>query len=220
MSGQAAALGFEYQFLQTLDHALAALIDDRGDLTGVVVDAPPEGDPIADLEIVDFALMAGDRCRLAAQVKGGAPGSVMSAVDAVRVLLRLRSGTSSSQAGAITMNEVVQLVLFQELRDTDLFGGTLGLAAFHAQHWLARFIDQEDYPVAPLLRAHIIFLAEHALSADSTEYAVALLYGNASKLLNLTDSHELAVRYLRAEMTVLDQCTRDSRYCVCRPLPA
>ncbi|WP_145926656.1 hypothetical protein [Amycolatopsis orientalis] len=89
MGGQAAALGFEYQFLSTLSFALRGLLDADDWLSGVVVDAPPASDLQADQEIVDFALLRGDRCELAAQVKGGTPGSTMSAADAVRVLLRL-----------------------------------------------------------------------------------------------------------------------------------
>ncbi|WP_156757290.1 hypothetical protein [Actinokineospora pegani] len=118
-------------------------------------------------------------------------------------------GGQVSAAWTMTMNEIVQTVLRQELRDGKLFDGALGLAAFHAQHWLTCFFDQEDYPVALLLRAHIVSLAEHALSSGSTDYAVALLYGNASKVLDLTDSHELAVRYLRAELVVLDKHADD-----------
>ncbi|MGW5718933.1 hypothetical protein ACWEVP_22365 [Amycolatopsis sp. NPDC003865] len=88
MSGQDAASGFEYQFLSTLSFTLADLHhDDR--FTAVVVDAPLSEDPRVDQEIVDFALMRGEGCRLAAQVKGGAPGSSMNAADAARVLLRL-----------------------------------------------------------------------------------------------------------------------------------
>lgn len=94
MSGQAAVRGFEYQFLRTLWCALDSLRDPAGRLMGVSVDGPPSNDPHADQEIVDFALLSESGCMLAAQVKGGVAGSMMTATEAVRVLLRLLTHTA------------------------------------------------------------------------------------------------------------------------------
>ncbi|HEV2779393.1 MAG TPA: NB-ARC domain-containing protein [Actinophytocola sp.] len=87
MGGRDAARGFEYQYLATLEYTLDALLSDS--LTKVVIDAPPHDDPHADQEIVDFSLYSEQGCDLVAQVKGGIPGSTMSAAQAVRQILRL-----------------------------------------------------------------------------------------------------------------------------------
>lgn len=90
MSGRDAARGFEYQFLCTLEHALAGLLASDGAFTAVDVDAGGvDDDSGVDSEIVDFALMEDDRRALAAQVKSGVPGSRIGASDVVRVFLRL-----------------------------------------------------------------------------------------------------------------------------------
>lgn len=89
MGGRAAVRGFEYQFLCTLESALRAFLASEFELASVAVDAPPLDEPGADPEIVDFGLLTPSGCALAAQVKAGVHGSTLSAVEAVRILLRL-----------------------------------------------------------------------------------------------------------------------------------
>lgn len=89
VSGRDAARGFEYQFLTTLEYALRDLLTPSSSLSSIFVDAPPPHNPGADQEIVDFALYTDAGCSLVAQVKAGIHGSTMSAVQAVKMLLRL-----------------------------------------------------------------------------------------------------------------------------------
>jgi hypothetical protein len=80
MGGREAARGFEYQFLCALEYVLLGMAEPDSDLTALRIEGPASYVSGSDQEIVDFALTAGDRNLVAAQVKsGGADISRMSA---------------------------------------------------------------------------------------------------------------------------------------------
>lgn len=90
MGGQDALRGFEYQFMRTLEYALAALEDSALGATGIHVESPPEiGEPGADLEVVDFTVLRGEEFLVVAQVKSGGANSTLSIAAALPILLRL-----------------------------------------------------------------------------------------------------------------------------------
>ncbi|MFX0577114.1 hypothetical protein [Nocardia nepalensis] len=89
MGGQAAARGFEYQYLITLEYALVTMLAFDSELTDVQVEGVLTSNLKADQEIVDFSLASGPCVHTVAQVKSGGPGSTLSAADVMAILLRL-----------------------------------------------------------------------------------------------------------------------------------
>ncbi|MFI2239447.1 tetratricopeptide repeat protein [Streptomyces chrestomyceticus] len=89
--GQAAADGFQYQYLVTLEALLNAL---EGRVTGVasalVEPASTPDEDATDPDAIDFELVShGRRSLRAVQVKSGGTGSEMSGPDAFGILLRM-----------------------------------------------------------------------------------------------------------------------------------
>jgi hypothetical protein len=74
-----------------LEHALRPFILGDAELTAVQIESVLTADLHTDQEIVDFALVSGERVLTVAQVKSGYSGSSLSASDLVAMLLRLLS---------------------------------------------------------------------------------------------------------------------------------
>jgi hypothetical protein len=86
--GRIAAGGFLYQYLRTLEAALAALSDER--VCAVRVEGDPNPSEVADSDVVDFDLIDGQgRVLLAAQVKSGGSGAQLGLSSAFRILVNL-----------------------------------------------------------------------------------------------------------------------------------
>ncbi|MFE0377891.1 NB-ARC domain-containing protein [Streptomyces inhibens] len=89
--GQAAADGFQYQYLVTLEALLDATEDRRPGVAAALIEPAitPDQDS-TDPDAIDFELVDHDRRSVhAAQVKSGGSGTEMSAPDAFGILLRM-----------------------------------------------------------------------------------------------------------------------------------
>ncbi|MGA6175180.1 hypothetical protein ACPEIF_33635 [Streptomyces sp. NPDC012600] len=104
--GQAAAFGFQYQYLVTLEELLAAAKGLRPGVHAAVIE-PTETDAegVDDPDAIDFDLVDGDRSPvLAAQVKSGGPGTELSAPAAFAVLMRMIKARPSAKAYSLITN--------------------------------------------------------------------------------------------------------------------
>ncbi|MFD6625642.1 hypothetical protein [Streptomyces diastaticus] len=107
--GQAAAFGFQYQYLVTLEELLAAAEGLRPGVHAAVIE-PTETDAegVDDPDAIDFDLVDGDRSPvLAAQVKSGGPGTELSAPTAFAVLMRMIKARPSAKAYSLITNMIV-----------------------------------------------------------------------------------------------------------------
>src|SRR5437763_306167 len=123
--GKNAVRGFEYQFLCTLEYGLDSLLSSDTTLSGISVEPLVTRDSTADQEIVDFAIHDQRGCALAAQVKSGIVGSTMSAVQAVRMLIRLLTHDAERYAVITNRGEGTGMAALRTLL-SGYGGGELG----------------------------------------------------------------------------------------------
>lgn len=124
--GQAAAFGFQYQYLVTLEELLAAAEGLRPGVQAAVIE-PTETDAevVNDPDAIDFDLVDGDRSPvLTAQVKSGGPGTELSAPAAFAVLIRMIKARPRAKTYVLITNmrlhpKAVQLNRVLRLTDPD-----------------------------------------------------------------------------------------------------
>ncbi|MFG2754326.1 NB-ARC domain-containing protein [Streptomyces xanthophaeus] len=104
--GQAAAFGFQYQYLVTLEELLAAAEGLRPGVSAVLVEPTcTTGEAVHDPDAIDFDLVGAGRVPvLAAQVKSGGPGSELSAPAAFAVLVRMIKARPSAKTYSLITN--------------------------------------------------------------------------------------------------------------------
>lgn len=124
--GQAAAFGFQYQYLVTLEELLAATEELRPGVHAAVIEpTETDGEGMSDPDAIDFDLADGDRSVvLAAQVKSGGPGTELSAPAAFAVLIRMIKARPSAKTYSLITNmrvhsKAVQLNRVLRLTDPD-----------------------------------------------------------------------------------------------------
>lgn len=118
------------------------------------------------------------------------------------------SGSPASLGYTINMNDIIQIILQRECEQSGHAEVLLSTVAFHVQYWLSFFIDTNDMNQAYSLLGHAVSAAEHAFRLDVANDDVALLWGNTATLLGYLDEGASARRYLRAELTYLEQSPR------------
>lgn len=100
--GRNAARGLRYQYLRTLEALMDAAVDPAQGVTAVHVEGLPGPDGTAP-ESIDYEVTdTGGRIVLAAQVKARAPGAVMGAGEAFRVLADLVRGRDADRYVLLT----------------------------------------------------------------------------------------------------------------------
>ncbi|MFJ9823907.1 NB-ARC domain-containing protein [Streptomyces sp. NPDC101160] len=127
--GQAAAFGFQYQYLVTLEELLATAEGLRPGVSAALIEPTCTiGEAAHDTDAIDFDLVGhGSSPVLAAQVKSGGPGTELSAPAAFAVLVRMikarpRAKTYSLitnmrlHAKAVHLNRLLDLTDPEELR--------------------------------------------------------------------------------------------------------
>ncbi|MER6393587.1 NB-ARC domain-containing protein [Streptomyces sp. NPDC001523] len=127
--GQAAAFGFQYQYLVTLEELLTAAEGLRPDVHAALIEPTcTTGEAVHDPDAIDFDLVGAGRAPvLAAQVKSGGPGTELSAPAAFAVLVRMIKARPSAKtyslitnmslhAKAVRLNRVLGLTDPDELR--------------------------------------------------------------------------------------------------------
>ncbi|MFI9175507.1 hypothetical protein [Streptomyces lincolnensis] len=99
--GRVAARGFQYQYLRTVEALLAGLDGDK--VAACRVEGPGTTTSVQLVDCVDFDLVdASGRSLMAVQVKSAGPTRVVSAPDAVRVLVHLITGFDAVEYRLIT----------------------------------------------------------------------------------------------------------------------
>lgn len=126
--GQAAAFGFQYQYLVTLEELLAAAEGLRPGVSAALIEPTCTREAVHDPDAIDFDLVGAGRTPvLAAQVKSGSQGTELSAPAAFAVLVRMIKARPSAKtyslitnmrlhAKAVRLNRVLGLTNPDELR--------------------------------------------------------------------------------------------------------
>lgn len=127
--GQAAAFGFQYQYLVTLEELLTAAEGRRPGVHAAVIEpTDASGEGVNDPDAIDFDLVSGGLSPvLAAQVKSGGPGTELSAPAAFAVLVRMIKARPSAKtyslitnmrlhAKAVQLNQVLHLTDPEEIQ--------------------------------------------------------------------------------------------------------
>lgn len=104
--GQAAAFGFQYQYLVTLEELLAASEGNRPGVRAALIEPTvSSGDEANDPDAIDFVLVGEDGSTvLAAQVKSGSPGVELSAPAAFAVLVRMIKARPDTEKYSLITN--------------------------------------------------------------------------------------------------------------------
>ncbi|MFB7052031.1 NB-ARC domain-containing protein [Streptomyces vinaceus] len=103
----------------------------------------------------------------------------------------------------ISINEIVQHVVRGRLEGSGDMEAILSRAAFHAQSWLAEFIDNEDEHRMHQLIPHAQSLAGHALRLGISSDDLAVLYGNLGGAYLRTGSLDEARICFESELAIL-----------------
>ncbi|MFB7129740.1 NB-ARC domain-containing protein [Kitasatospora sp. NPDC056273] len=131
--GQAAAAGFQYQYLVTLEALLEALEDARHDIAAAVIepsghdnDSDESSPGTADTDAIDYYLV--DDLRrpvVAAQVKSGGPDTELSAPAAYAILLRMVRACPTAESYQLITNKRLHPKAVR-LKQALTHGGDLG----------------------------------------------------------------------------------------------
>ena len=113
--------------------------------------------------------------------------------------------TPTSVEFTVSMNEIVQMVLRDQIEHEGLDEAVLSQLAFFLQLWISGLIETERARLAVQLVPHAYAVAERCLTARIVNGFVALLWGNTAGLLTWLEDWGNAERYLRAELAWLRQ---------------
>ncbi len=105
---------------------------------------------------------------------------------------------------SVGMNEIVQEVIRNDVSRENAVAFVVTQAGYHSQRWLQHLIDADRHDLALVFfKGHCVYLARAALRHDISNYATALLWGNAATALGLAEEWREAEVYLRAELAYL-----------------
>jgi hypothetical protein len=131
------------------------------------------------------------------------------AVDAPLPDLDDEPEVPGSLAYTVTVNEIVQLILRDEVTREGAAGAVLTTTAAQVQQWIAMSWRTERIALAMLLTGHAMATIEHTEELGVACPEIALLLGNAATVLLHVDHAAVAARYLTTELAMLDQFEKE-----------
>ncbi|WP_414167602.1 NB-ARC domain-containing protein [Streptoverticillium reticulum] len=161
--GQAAADGFQYQYLVTLEALLDAVEDRFPGVASALIEPAltPDGDA-TDPDAIDFELVSHDRLSVrAVQVKSGGTGTEMSGPEAFGILLRMVRARPRAQTYQLITNmrlhpKTVQLNLALALDDPQKVRAQLRQLMERSRRWHHEPAALSDDEVDRLRHARVV----------------------------------------------------------------
>ncbi|MEU8660428.1 hypothetical protein [Actinoplanes philippinensis] len=108
--------------------------------------------------------------------------------------------TPDSLDFTVSMNEIVQAVLRDQVRRDGMSEPVTSFLAFHLQNWLGGLLRRRRPDMAVSLAPHAYEASDLCLENGYTDVSIALLWGNTAAVLAYLEDWPKAENYLRAEL--------------------